>query len=154
MSGDNVTIANAYTILTNIQGFDSFHLGPNSSTEEITRAFQTQSLIWHPEKNPGDAQALAVYRRMQQAHTLLMDESSRAELDLRQQSNGTAPPGSAEQLSAEDLGAPPPMARPFAFVDKAPQPQTPAGRAGLARGDAVLRLGTASTGQAHRPGSG
>ena len=97
---ENVNVANAYTILTNIQGFDSFHLGPTSSTEEITRAFQTQSLIWHPEKNPGDVQALAVFRRMQQAYTLLMDAPSRAELDSRQQSTGTAAPGSAEQLPA------------------------------------------------------
>ena len=142
MDSDNVNVGNAYTILTNIQGFDSFHLGPASSTEEITRAFQTQSLIWHPEKNPRDVQALAVFQRMQQAYALLMDTPSRAELDSRQQSTGTAAPGSAEQLPAEDLGAPPPTARPFSFVDKAPQPQTPAGRAGLARGDAVLRLGT------------
>ena len=81
---------------------------------------------------------------MQQAYTLLMDTPSRAELDSRPQSTGTAAPGSTEQLPAEDLGAPPPTARPFSFVDKAPQPQTPAGRAGLARGDAVLRLGTGS----------
>lgn len=144
VDSDHADISNAYTILSNIQGFDSFHLGPTSSPDEITRAFQTQSLIWHPEKNPGDPQALAVFRRMQQAYTLLMDTPSRAELDSRPQSTGTAAPGSAEQLSAEDLGAPPPTARPFSFVDKAPQPQTPAGRAGLARGDAVLRLGTDS----------
>ena len=33
---------NAYALLTNIQGFDSFSLGPTSSPEEIARAFQTQ----------------------------------------------------------------------------------------------------------------
>ena len=33
---------NAYALLTNIQGFDSFSLGPASSPEEIARAFQTQ----------------------------------------------------------------------------------------------------------------
>ena len=33
---------NAYALLTNIQGFDSFSLGPSSSPEEIARAFQTQ----------------------------------------------------------------------------------------------------------------
>ena len=69
-SHDGVTLTNAYAILTNIQGFDSFQLGPNSTSEEITRAFQTQSLIWHPEKNPGDTQALQIYRRMQQAYQL------------------------------------------------------------------------------------
>ena len=33
---------NCYALLTNIQGFDSFSLGPHSSQEEIARAFQTQ----------------------------------------------------------------------------------------------------------------
>ena len=60
---EGVTLTNAYAILTNIQGFDSFQLGPTSSTEEIARAFQTQSLIWHPDKNPGDYQALQARRR-------------------------------------------------------------------------------------------
>ena len=31
-----------YALLTNIQGFDSFSLGPASTPEEIARAFQTQ----------------------------------------------------------------------------------------------------------------
>eukprot|EP00322_Chrysochromulina_rotalis_P021422 CAMPEP_0115881590 /NCGR_PEP_ID=MMETSP0287-20121206/28525_1 /TAXON_ID=412157 /ORGANISM="Chrysochromulina rotalis, Strain UIO044" /LENGTH=41 /DNA_ID= /DNA_START= /DNA_END= /DNA_ORIENTATION= len=35
---------NAYALLTNIQGFDSFSLGPQSSREEIKRAFHTQAL--------------------------------------------------------------------------------------------------------------
>ena len=102
VDSDHADISNAYTILSNIQGFDSFHLGPTSSPDEIKRAFQTQSLIWHPEKNPGDPQAQAVFRRMQQAYTLLMDTPSRAELDSRPQSTGTAAPGSTEQLPAED----------------------------------------------------
>lgn len=34
---------NAYSLLTNIQGFDSFSLSPSSTNEEIARAFQTQS---------------------------------------------------------------------------------------------------------------
>jgi hypothetical protein len=37
-----MAVENAYALLTNIQGFDSFSLGPSSSPEEIARAFQTQ----------------------------------------------------------------------------------------------------------------
>ena len=94
-----------YALLTNIQGFDSFSLGPSSSPEEIARAFQTQAraraltrarknnasltrrcgcgrgatqtLIWHPDKNPGDAQAQRVYDRMLHAYNLLMDPAQR-----------------------------------------------------------------------------
>ena len=144
-SSEELTLNNAYAILTNIQGFDSFHLGPSSSTDEIARAFQTQSLIWHPDKNPGDYQALKVYQRMQEAYNLLMHAPSRAAHDSRR---GLAREKSsslvADQPEPEDLGAPPPTARPFAFVDKHPHPPTPAGRAGLVRGDAVLRLGDAA----------
>jgi hypothetical protein len=41
-SAGGVDAENTYTILTNIQGYDSFSLGPHSTVEEITRAFQTQ----------------------------------------------------------------------------------------------------------------
>ena len=124
-----VTLTNAYAILSNIQGFDSFQLGPSSSTDEITRAFQTQSLIWHPEKNVGDLQALQVYKRMQQAYNLLMHAPSREAHDRRQglaTADRALADGTAEQRPSEDLGAPPPTARPFAFVDKEPHPRTPA----------------------------
>ena len=79
-----------------------------------------------------------------------MDEPARAAHDSRQASSANGAgwnptePGAPPQLQPEDLGAPPPTARPFAYVDKEPQPQTPAGRASLARGDAVLRLGDAT----------
>ena len=48
------------------------------------------------------------------------------------------------QRPPEDLGAPPPSARPFAYVDKEPGSSTPAGKAGLHRGDALLRIGDAA----------
>ena len=191
------TPANAYALLTNIQGFDSFSLGPASSQEEIVRAFETQKLIWHPDKNPGDAQAEQVYNRMLAAYSALMSPDSRRVIDeglraAQQQrlsssssssraaadplgpsgtsaepddgsssssssssaamgagadsgsgggrlSHGNAattaaPPRAARsaleasqlRLPAEELGAPPPSARPFAYVDKAPGSATPA----------------------------
>lgn len=49
-----------------------------------------------------------------------------------------------QSVPPEDLGAPPPSARPFAYVDKEPDSTTPAARAGLRRGDAILRIGDAS----------
>ncbi|KOO35356.1 heat shock protein [Chrysochromulina tobinii] len=78
---------NAYALLTNIQGFDSFSLGPHSSIDEIQRAFHTQSLIWHPDKNPGDTQAVRIYKRMKRSYDILMDPTLRKAHDERMTAN-------------------------------------------------------------------
>ena len=88
---------NAYALLTNIQGFDSFSLGPHSSIDEIQRAFHTQSLIWHPDKNPGDTQAVRIYKRMKRSYDILMDPTLRKAHDERMTANvrtagGESPP--------------------------------------------------------------
>ena len=75
------TPTDAYSLLTNIQGFDSFSLGPASTQEEIVRAFETQKLIWHPDRNPGDVQAAKVYQRMLAAYNALMDPEKRRKID-------------------------------------------------------------------------
>ena len=74
---------NPYSLLSHVQGFDSFSLGPSSTDEAIARAFQTQSLMWHPEKNPGDPHAREVYRRMEKAYSTLMDPDARARVDAK-----------------------------------------------------------------------
>jgi len=138
-------------VLSLIQGFDSFQLGPSSAPEDIARAYQTQSLIWHPDKNPGDAMALATYKRLGRAYNMLMDPTSRAAHDASLRGGGpengldgqhSRPP--VRQPLPEDLGLPPSSARPFAYVDKPPQPRTPAADAGMMRGDAIVRIGDAS----------
>ena len=136
---------NPYSLLSHVQGFDSFSLGPSSTDEAIARAFQTQSLMWHPEKNPGDPHAREVYRRMEKAYSTLMDPDARARVDakLAAPANGDANGHGGQQPAPEDLGAPPLQARPFAFVDKDPMPKTPAHAAGLRRGDAILKIGDA-----------
>jgi hypothetical protein len=58
---------------------------------------------------------------------------------------GAVPEGERAPYPAEaDLGVPPPDAHPFAYVDKEPRASTPAAKAGLRRGDALLRIGEAS----------
>lgn len=146
----------AYSLLTHIQGFDSFSLSPSSTTEEISRAYETQLLIWKPESNPNDPQALRTYKRIKEAYDTLMDPKARAAHDeqlakakdielsnlrgadrRRQETTNKQPP-------PEDLGAPPPSARPFAYVEQQPSPETPAARAGLGFGDALLMVGDAT----------
>ena len=147
---------NAYTCLTEIQGCESFHLSPESSLEEIQRAYDTQIMIWHPDKNPGDAEALKQYKLIQRAYDTLKDPTRRAAHDQRlldslesASSEDDSKPSRVEEpprqpRPPEDLGKIPTTATPFAFVDRDPQPGTPAYDAGLERGDAILRIGDAS----------
>ena len=93
MSNVREDAEDAYELLTKIQGFDAFSLGPHSSIEQIARAFQTQSLIWLPDKNPGDAQAIRIYNRMTEAYNTLVDPESRRKHDAaRAKARGEAAP--------------------------------------------------------------
>jgi len=149
--------ADAYRTLSCIQGFDSFKLTRRSSADEIQRAFAAQRLIWHPDKNPGDAVARETYATMQRAHAILMDPEQRrlhdeqlAAIPLSVPSAAAAAPSAeaskaaARQLPPDWLGPAPRSARPFAYVDSTPQPSTPAALAGVRRGDALVRIGEAA----------
>ena len=67
-------------------------LGPTSTQDEIARAFQVQSLRWHPDNNPGDAQALQMYQRLNRAYSTLLNPASRAAHHRHLQEAAKAPP--------------------------------------------------------------
>lgn len=74
-------LVNAYSVLSCIHGLNSFSLDPSSSQEDIVKAFQTQSLLYHPDNNPGDPEASRIYERIKRAYETLGDPTSRAAHD-------------------------------------------------------------------------
>lgn len=53
-----------------------------SGPEEITKAYRKLSKQYHPDRNPGDDDALAKYREVQEAHETLSDPHRRSAYDL------------------------------------------------------------------------
>ncbi|WP_027371500.1 J domain-containing protein [Desulfovermiculus halophilus] len=67
------------------QGSDYYALlgvDPQASTEEIKKAYRTQALLHHPDRNPDNkAEAEARFKELTQAYAVLMDPGKRREYD-------------------------------------------------------------------------
>jgi len=50
---------------------------PNASPEEIKRSYRKLALKYHPDKNPGDPLAEAVFKEIAEAYDVLSDEKRR-----------------------------------------------------------------------------
>lgn len=57
--------------------FGTLGLRPGASEDQIRKAFRRLALIHHPDKNPGDAQAAARFRRIAEAYRILSDSETR-----------------------------------------------------------------------------
>jgi DnaJ-class molecular chaperone len=53
----------------------------NASQDDIKKAYRALSLKWHPDRNPGKADATAVYQSINAAYEILGDEGQRKEFD-------------------------------------------------------------------------
>jgi len=63
-----------------IKSYDPFavlELAPGASPREIKSAYRKLSLLYHPDKNPGDAEAAEKFMEVSKAHETLTDETSR-----------------------------------------------------------------------------
>ena len=69
-------------------------LGREASDEEIRKAFRRLALQHHPDKNPGDAQAAARFRRIAEAYRVLGDQAKRVRYD----SHASHPPGEGSDI--------------------------------------------------------
>lgn len=54
----------------------------NASQEQIKKAYRSLSLKWHPDRNPGNADATSIYQSINAAYEILGDENKRKEYDL------------------------------------------------------------------------
>ena len=56
-------------------------VAPSATTEEIKRAYRKLARQYHPDRNPGDADAEARFKEVQVAYDTLSDPQRRAEYD-------------------------------------------------------------------------
>ena len=69
-------------------------VGPDASDEEIKHAYRTLARKYHPDAHPGDSQAEARFKDINEAHTILSDPTQRREYDLSR-AGQTSTPGPA-----------------------------------------------------------
>jgi curved DNA-binding protein len=74
-------------------------LPPAATEEEIRRAYRRLALEWHPDRNPGHAQAAERFREISEAYAVLMDPAKRGAYD---RARGAGEPGGF-QASREDV---------------------------------------------------
>ena len=61
--------------------YEELGVSRNASSEEIGRAFRRLAAKHHPDRNPGDPQAEARFKRIAEAYNVLSDPKSRAAYD-------------------------------------------------------------------------
>ena len=59
--------------------YDLLGVNPESSADEIKRAYKKLALKYHPDKNPGDEEALTKFKEISEAYEILGDEEKRIE---------------------------------------------------------------------------
>lgn len=65
----------------NVDLYGILGVPPNSSQEEIKKAFREQAMKFHPDRNPDDPVAEAKYAEISSAYAILGDEAQRAAYD-------------------------------------------------------------------------
>src|SRR5579871_271642 len=56
-------------------------VGKNATEEQIKKAYRSLARKYHPDRNPGDKQAEAHFKEVQDAYDVLSDKTKRAQYD-------------------------------------------------------------------------
>lgn len=57
-------------------------INENATKDEIKKAFRTLSMKWHPDKNPGNIEAVGKFQKISEAYETLGDTEKREEYDM------------------------------------------------------------------------
>ncbi len=61
--------------------YEVLGVGKNASDDEIKKAYRKLAVKYHPDKNPGDKEAEAKFKEINEAHDVLADKQKRARYD-------------------------------------------------------------------------
>ncbi len=61
--------------------YEILGVGKNASDDEIKKAYRKLAVKYHPDKNPGDKEAEAKFKEINEAHDVLADKQKRARYD-------------------------------------------------------------------------
>ena len=61
--------------------YDTLGVKKGASDEEIKKAYRKLARKWHPDANPGDAQAEERFKEIQEAYSVLSDADKRKQYD-------------------------------------------------------------------------
>lgn len=61
--------------------YDVLGVGKNATAEEMKKAYRAKAKELHPDRNPGDKEAEAKFKELNEAYDVLKDEQSRAAYD-------------------------------------------------------------------------
>jgi molecular chaperone DnaJ len=87
--------------------YDTLGVSKNASADEIKKAYRKLARQYHPDRNPGDAQAEARFKEVQTAYDVLSSAEKRKQYDAWGTTNGRPGPGPAGAGGADfgfDIG--------------------------------------------------
>jgi len=63
--------------------YNILEVSENATQDEIKKSYRKLSLKWHPDKNPGNFEAVDKFQKINEAYETLEDEQKRREYDMR-----------------------------------------------------------------------